>query len=85
VHQNLIFPVQPDPVSGQHCWHQKVRVRKAPDTARYGEIAVDTKASQAVYRRWTELCRPVSGSGQLRRPIYMLRPVKPHPDAFRLP
>ena len=26
VHQNLTFPVQPDPVSGQHCWHQKVRV-----------------------------------------------------------
>ena len=24
VHQNLTFPVQPDPVSGQHCWHQKV-------------------------------------------------------------
>ena len=21
VHQNLTFPVQPDPISGQHCWH----------------------------------------------------------------
>ena len=29
VHQNLTFPVQPDPVSGMHCWHQAVRVRKA--------------------------------------------------------
>ncbi len=85
VHQNLIFPVQPDPISGQHCWHQKVRVQKAPSTAHYGEIEVDTAASRAVYRRWLELCRPVSGSGNLRRPIYMLRPVKPHPDAFRLP
>ena len=27
VHQNLIFPVQPDPISGQHCWHQKVTHR----------------------------------------------------------
>ncbi|MGH7906923.1 MAG: molybdopterin-dependent oxidoreductase, partial [Candidatus Binataceae bacterium] len=24
VHQNLVFPVQPDPISGAHCWHQKV-------------------------------------------------------------
>ena len=29
VHQNLTFPVHPDPISGQHCWHQAVRVRKA--------------------------------------------------------
>ncbi len=29
VHQNLIFPVQPDPISGAHCWHQKVMVEKA--------------------------------------------------------
>ena len=27
VHQNLTFPVQPDPVSGMHCWHQRVTVR----------------------------------------------------------
>ena len=26
VHQNLTFPVQPDPISGQHCWHQKVTI-----------------------------------------------------------
>ena len=26
VHQNLTFCVQPDPVSGMHCWHQRVRV-----------------------------------------------------------
>jgi anaerobic selenocysteine-containing dehydrogenase len=85
VHQNLIFPVQPDPVSGQHCWHQRVRVRRAPEPSRYGEIEVDTAKAHAVYRRWLELCRPVTGSGRLRRPIYMLRPLKPHPDAFRLP
>jgi anaerobic selenocysteine-containing dehydrogenase len=85
VHQNLIFPVQPDPVSGQHCWHQKVRVRRAPPGARYGEVAVDTAASRAVYERWLALCRPVSGTGNLRRPYHMLRPVKPHPDAYRLP
>ncbi len=32
VHQNMTFPVHPDPISGMHCWHQAVRVRKArPD------------------------------------------------------
>jgi hypothetical protein len=30
VHQNLTFPVHPDPVSGQHCWHQKVRALRPP-------------------------------------------------------
>src|SRR5262249_50513819 len=29
VPQNLTFPVQPDPISGMHCWHQKARVRRA--------------------------------------------------------
>ncbi len=45
VHQNLTFPVQPDPISGAHCWHQKVRVeRPGPGRSlrrylrRYGQI-----------------------------------------------
>ena len=29
VHQNITFPVQPDPVSGMHCWHQRVKVERA--------------------------------------------------------
>src|SRR5215469_13269982 len=29
VHQNITFPVHPDPVSGMHCWHQLVRVERA--------------------------------------------------------
>ncbi len=32
VHQNMTFPVHPDPISGMHCWHQAVRVR-APSRA----------------------------------------------------
>ena len=35
VHQNLTFPVQPDPGSGQHCWHVKVWVGK-PEAGRAG-------------------------------------------------
>ena len=32
VHQNLTFPVQPDPVSGMHCWHQRSRSRRPAPT-----------------------------------------------------
>ncbi len=28
VHQNLTFPVQPDPWSGMHCWLQQIRLEK---------------------------------------------------------
>ena len=44
VHQNLTFPVHPDPVSGMHCWHQAVRVRRAEPGDAYGDISVDTAA-----------------------------------------
>src|SRR5262245_5184693 len=39
VHQNLTFPVQPDPVSGMHCWHQRVKVEKAGPNDSYGDIS----------------------------------------------
>lgn len=85
VHQNLIFPVQPDPISGAHCWHQRVTVHKAGPGDRYGEVAVDTARSRAAFRRWLELCRPAPGPGGQRRPLWMLRPLKPNPDLYRLP
>ena len=45
VHQNLTFPVHPDPVSGMHCWHQKRRGRRARRPSdRYGDVFVDTGA-----------------------------------------
>ena len=42
VHQNLTFPVHPDPISGMHCWHQAVRVTPAGPDDRAGDISVDT-------------------------------------------
>ena len=57
VHQNLTFPVQPDPVSGMHCWHQRVTVEKAGPDDRYGDIMVDTE----------QVARAVSRSGWRRR------------------
>ncbi|HET7421364.1 MAG TPA: molybdopterin-dependent oxidoreductase [Candidatus Dormibacteraeota bacterium] len=87
VHQNLTFPVHPDPISGMHCWHQAVRVRKAEAADRYGDISVDVDKSREVYREWLALTRPaaqVSPNGT-RRPYWMLRPLKPALKAYRLP
>jgi anaerobic selenocysteine-containing dehydrogenase len=85
VHQNLAFPVHPDPVSGQHCWHQKVWVEKAGPDDRYGDVFVDTDKSMAVYREWLKLTRPAPGPGNLRRPPELLRAFRPAPEAYRFP
>jgi anaerobic selenocysteine-containing dehydrogenase len=84
VHQNLTFPVHPDPVSGMHCWHQKVRIEPAAAGDRYGDVFVDTNKSLQVYEEWLKKTRPAPGPGGLRRPLWMLRPVKPAPEAYRL-
>jgi len=84
VHQNLIFPVQPDPVSGQHCWHQKVVVTKAGPDDRYGDIFVDTNKAHEQYRLWLSLTRPAPGPGNLRRPLWMPRVYRPALTAFRM-
>ena len=84
VHQNLTFPVQPDPVSGMHCWHQRVTVEKAREGDAYGDIVVDTNKSMEVYREWLKLARPGPGPGNLRRPLWLDRAVKPAPEAYVL-
>jgi hypothetical protein len=83
VHQNITFPVHPDPISGMHCWHQKVRVRPAEGEDRYGDIFVDHARAREVYKRWVSLARPASGS--IRRPIWLFRQVKPTLSAYELP
>jgi anaerobic selenocysteine-containing dehydrogenase len=83
VHQNITFPVHPDPVSGMHCWHQKVRVRPALPGDRYADICVDGDKAMAVQRKWRALARPACG--ELRRPIWLFRPVKPVLAAYALP
>jgi len=83
VHQNITFPVHPDPVSGMHCWHQKVRLRPAEPGDRYADILVDFSRARAVYEKWLSVARPASD--ELRRPIWMFRPVKPLLEAYRLP
>jgi hypothetical protein len=82
VHQNLTFPVHPDPISGMHCWHQKVRVTKAEPDDRFGDIEVDRGKARAVYEQWRALTRPPTGG--LRRPKWFARAVRPTDEAYRL-
>ncbi|MFQ5793090.1 MAG: hypothetical protein ACE5JI_21680 [Acidobacteriota bacterium] len=86
VDQNLTFPVQPDPISGMQCWHQAVRVRRAAPGDRHGAVHVDTQKAHEEYRHWLERTRParrVSPDGT-RRPYWLLRPLKPAREAYRL-
>ncbi len=87
VHQNLTFPVHPDPISGMHCWHQAVRVRKAEPGDSPGDIAVDTEKSRAVYREWLQFTRPADTHSPdgTRRPYWLLRPLKPAREFYKLP
>jgi anaerobic selenocysteine-containing dehydrogenase len=82
VHQNLISPVQPDPVSVQHCWHQKVRLEKAQAGDLYGEIYVDTVGG-------TSNVPPMAGAGaagsrprKSARPLWLARVYRPPPEDF---
>jgi len=87
VHQNLTFSVHPDPVSGMHCWHQAVHVRRAEPGDRHADIVVDTAKSRAAFERWLATTRPadkVSPDGT-RRPYWMLRPLKPAREVYALP
>jgi anaerobic selenocysteine-containing dehydrogenase len=83
VHQNLTLPVQPDPVSGMHCWHQAVRVERAHEGDRYGDVEVDTARSFEVYREWLALAKPAPRADGLRRPEWLARAVRPSPRAYR--
>ncbi len=82
VHQNITFPVHPDPISGMHCWHQKIRVEKAHKGDQYGDVLVDTNKSFEVYREWLKMTRPAPGPDGLRRPLWLNRPLKPGDDLY---
>ena len=87
VHQNLTFPVHPDPISGQHCWHQAVRVLKAQPDDRYGDVSVDSAKSRAVYLDWLAKARSAKQHSPdgTRRPFWLMRPLKPPKEVFRIP
>ncbi len=84
VNQNLTFPVQPDPVSGMHCWHQKVSVEQAHGDDKYGDVFVDTARSVAVYEEWLASTAPAPGPGGLRRPLWLNRPLRPTEATYKI-
>ncbi|MEO0481280.1 MAG: molybdopterin-dependent oxidoreductase [Planctomycetota bacterium] len=84
VHQNFTFPVQPDPISGMHCWHQKVKVTKAEPGDQYGDTEVDTTKSMEVFEEWLKRTKPAPGPGGLRRPLHFKRVVRPAEHTFYL-
>ncbi len=87
VHQNMTFPVHPDPISGMHCWHQAVKVRVAKPDDKPGDISVDTAKSREVYQKWLAMTRPADtySPDRTRRPYWMLRPLKPAREYYKLP
>ena len=76
--------MHPDPISGMHCWHQKVRIEKAQPGDCYGDIEVDTNKSFEIYRQWLEMTRPAPGPNGLRRPLWFARPLRPAEELFYL-
>jgi anaerobic selenocysteine-containing dehydrogenase len=86
VHQNMTHGVHPDPISGQHCWHQAVRVRKAEPGDRHGDVVVDTMRATGIYDEWIQKTRSatlVSPNGE-RRPHWLIRPLKPERGAYKI-
>ncbi len=84
VHQNITHAVHPDPISGMHCWHQRVRVEKAHPGDEYGDIFVDTKKSFENYKEWLAMTRPAPGPDGLRRPLWFNRPLRPVEELYYL-
>ena len=84
VHQNITHAVHPDPISGMHCWHQRVRIEKPGPTDNYGDIVVDTNKSMENYREWLKMTRPAPGPNGLRRPLWFKRPLKPQKELYYL-
>jgi len=84
VHQNLAFSVQPDPISGMHCWHQRVHVGPAFEGDQYGDVVVDTGKAHEAYLEWLARTRPAPGPGGLRRPMWYARPLKPTAESYVL-
>ena len=85
VHQNATFCVQPDPISGMQCWHQRVHVTPAEPGDEYGDVVVDTAKSREAYLDWMSKTRPAgTNDSGLRRPLWYARPLKPNPSAYLL-
>ncbi len=79
--QNAVAAPHPDPISGMHCWHQKVILEPAQAGDKIGDIYVNYENNFKVYQGWRDgLTRPLNASDKLRRPQHIKRPWVPLSD-----
>ncbi|MDP3314023.1 molybdopterin-dependent oxidoreductase [Lutibacter sp.] len=84
VHQNITHAVHPDPISGMHTWHQRVRIEKPKEGENYGDIFVDTNKSHEIYKEWLSMTRPAPGPNGERRPFWFARAFRPDDSTYYL-
>ena len=76
--QNAVAPSHPDPIAGNHAWHQKVSIELADPKDQIGDIWVNYENNMKVYQAWRDkLTRPLNSSDTLRRPVHIKRPAVP--------
>ena len=79
--QNAVAPTHPDPISGMHCWHQKVILEPAQPGDKIGDIHVNYENNFKTYQAWRDdLTRPLDSGDKLRRPQHIKRPWVPLSD-----
>ncbi len=73
--QNAVAPSHPDPIAGNHAWHQKVVMELAGKDDQIGDIYVNYENNMKVYQAWRDdLTRPLDSTDTLRRPQHIKRP-----------
>jgi len=83
--QNAVAPCHPDPVAGNHGWHQKVVIEKAAPNEKIGDIYVNYDNNYKIYKEWRDrLTRPLAAGDKWRRPYHIKRPVKPSQKAYKV-
>ncbi|MCX6077260.1 MAG: molybdopterin-dependent oxidoreductase, partial [Campylobacterales bacterium] len=76
--QNAVAAPHPDPVSGMHCWHQKVILEPAQKGDKIGDIHVNYENNFKVYQGWRDqLTRGLDENSTIRRPKHLKRPWVP--------
>ena len=76
--QNAVAASHPDPIAGNHAWHQKVSIELAGANDQIGDIWVNYENNMKVYQEWRDkLTRPLQKGDTLRRPKHIKRPAVP--------
>jgi len=84
--QNAVAPTHPDPISGMHCWHQKVILEPAQAGDKIGDIHVNYENNFKTYQAWRDqLTRGLDSNSKFRRPPHISRPWVPlNEQAYRV-